>query len=218
MSTHPPAASRPAASSAAANPARLPIAPAGYLGRVIFLGASTGGTEAIRVFLQGIPARCPPILIVQHMPENFTAAFAKRLDGLSAPQVVEAVQGDAVLPGTVYVAPGHSHMEIRKAASGYRIELLQTPPVNRHRPSVDVLFHSAAALFGKNAIGVLLTGMGKDGAQGLVAMRAAGARTFAQDEASCVVFGMPREAILQGGADEVVALDQMAGRVLAASA
>lgn len=216
MTSRPPAAASRPASSAAANPARLPIAPTGYAGRVIFLGASTGGTEAIRVFLQGIPARCPPILIVQHMPENFTAAFAKRLDGLCAPQVVEAMQGDAVQPGTVYIAPGHSHMEIRKAGSGYRIELLQTPAVNRHRPSVDVLFHSAAALFSKNAIGVLLTGMGKDGAKGLVAMRAAGARTFAQDEASCVVFGMPREAILQGGADEIVALDQMAGRVLAA--
>lgn len=212
-----PAAASPVRPSAAAGDARLPIPPAGYAGRVIFLGASTGGTEAIRVFLQGTPARCPPILIVQHMPENFTAAFAKRLDGLCAPQVVEAMHGDAVLPGTVYIAPGHSHMEIRKAAgAGYRIELIQSPPVNRHRPSVDVLFHSAAALFGKNASGVLLTGMGKDGAQGLLAMRRAGARTFAQDEASCVVYGMPREAVLIGGADEVVALDQMAGCVLAA--
>lgn len=211
-----PAASRVAAVPAAAAEARAPIASSGYSGRIICVGASTGGTEAIKVLLQGFPARCPPILIVQHMPESFTPAFAKRLDGLCLPRVVEALAGDAVVPGTVYIAPGHSHMELRKAAAGYVIELFKSPPVNRHRPSVDVLFLSAAALLGRNAIGVLLTGMGKDGAPGLLAMKRAGARTFAQDEPSCVVFGMPREAILLGGADEVVALDQMASRVLAA--
>lgn len=211
-----PAASRAAAVKvAAATATRSPIATSGYSGRIVCVGASTGGTEAIKVFLQGLPLRCPPILIVQHMPESFTPAFAKRLDGLCLPRVVEAQAGDAVAPGTVYIAPGHSHMEIRKAAAGYVIELIKAPPVNRHRPSVDVLFHSAATLLGRNAIGVLLTGMGKDGAPGLLAMKRAGAKTFAQDEQSCVVFGMPREAILLGGADEVVALDQMAGRVLA---
>ena len=195
---------------------RSPIAATGYSGRIIFLGASTGGTDAIRVFLQGIPATCPPILIVQHMPESFTASFAARLNGLSAPRVVEAQTGDAVCPGVVYIAPGHSHMEIRKASSGCSIELIQSPPVNRHRPSVDVLFHSAATRIGRHAVGVLLTGMGKDGAEGLLAMRQAGAKTFAQDEPSCVVFGMPREAILRKGADEIVALAKMAERVLAA--
>ena len=193
---------------------RLPVAPNGYVGRIVFVGASTGGTEAIKVFLQGLPARCPPILIVQHMPESFTASFAKRLDGLCSPQVVEAIHGEAVVPGTVYIAPGHSHMEIRRLGAGYGIELFKSPPVNRHRPSVDVLFRSAAALIGRNATGVLLTGMGKDGAPGLLAMKQAGARTFAQDEKSCIVFGMPREAIELGAADEVVALDQMAARVL----
>lgn len=184
--------------------------------KIIFVGASTGGTEALRVFLQTIPARCPPIMVVQHMPESFTGSFARRLDHACAAKVVEAQQGDVVSSGHVYIAPGHSHMEIKRSGSGYVVDLLKTPPVNRHRPSVDVLFHSAVSLVGANAVGVLLTGMGKDGAEGLVAMRRAGAKTFAQDEASCVVFGMPREAIMRGGADEVVALDNMTERVLAA--
>ena len=217
MFKRPVAAARPAAPIlASADQVRSPIAPSAYSGNIICLGASTGGTEAIKVFLEGIPARCPPILIVQHMPETFTGSFARRLDSLSSPRVVEAMQGDAVCPGIVYVAPGHSHMLIRRANPGYAIELVKSPPVNRHRPSVDVLFHSAATLLGKSALGVLLTGMGKDGAEGLLAMRQAGARTFAQDEKSCVVFGMPREAILRGGADEILPLDQMAARVLAA--
>ena len=192
------------------------LRPMGGSGKIIFLGASTGGTEAIKVFLEGIPADCPPILVVQHMPEMFTASFAKRLDTLSAPRVIESQGGEVVKAGTVYIAPGHSHLQIRKAASGFVTELLQTPPVNRHRPSVDVLFDSAAALVGKNALGVLLTGMGKDGAEGLLKMRNSGAKTFAQDEESCVVFGMPREAILRGGADEVLSLSKMSARVLSA--
>ncbi len=184
-------------------------------GKVIFVGASTGGTEAIKVFLGGMPADCPPILIVQHMPENFTASFAARLDSLCSPRVLEAQGGERVESGTVYIAPGHSHMRIRRSAGAYVTELLQTPPVNRHRPAVDVLFDSAAELLGRNAIGVILTGMGKDGAQGLLRMQQSGARTFGQDEASCVVYGMPREAALLGAVGEVCSLNDMARRVCA---
>ena len=187
-------------------------------GRIIFVGASTGGTEAVKTFLSGIPENCPPILIVQHMPESFTGSFAARLNGLCLPKVIEAKGGEVVVPGTVYVAPGHSHLAIRRsgAGSGYMTELLKTDPVNRHRPSVDVLFDSAAESVGRNAIGVILTGMGKDGAQGLLRMRKAGARTFGQDEGSCVVYGMPREAALIGAIDEVVSLSELSKRVLAA--
>ncbi|TLS19521.1 MAG: chemotaxis response regulator protein-glutamate methylesterase [Betaproteobacteria bacterium] len=183
--------------------------------KIIFVGASTGGTEALKHFLLGMPADCPPILVVQHMPETFTASFAKRLDSLCAPRVIESKGNEKVEAGTVYIAPGHSHLQVRKTASGLVTELLQTPPVNRHRPAVDVLFHSAAQLVGRNALGVILTGMGKDGAQGLLAMHQAGARTYGQDEASCVVYGMPREAAQIGAVDEVVSLDEMSRRVLA---
>lgn len=189
--------------------------PADTTNRIVFIGASTGGTEAIKDVLLGFPADCPPTLIVQHMPENFTASFAKRLDSLCAPRVVEAQGGERVEFGTVYIAPGHSHMQIRKSGNGYVTELLSTPPVNRHRPSVEVLFDSAAQLIGGNAIGAILTGMGKDGAQGLLRMRQAGARTFGQDEASCVVYGMPREAAIVGAVEEVVSLENVARRVLA---
>lgn len=199
--------SRPAAA-----PSGLRSAPSDNL---IFIGASTGGTEALKDVLLGFPADCPPTLIVQHMPENFTASFAKRLDSLCAPRVIEAQGGERVETGTVYIAPGHSHMQIRRQGAGYVTELLATPVVNRHRPSVEVLFDSAAQLVGKKAIGVILTGMGKDGAQGLLRMRQAGARTFGQDEASCVVYGMPREAALVGAVEEVVSLDNMSRRVLA---
>lgn len=185
--------------------------------KIIFLGASTGGTEAIKEFLMGVPADCPPILIVQHMPEAFTGSFAKRLDMLCAPNVVEAQGGEKIEPGTVYIAPGHSHMQIRRAASGFVTELLATPPVNRHRPSVDVLFDSAATLIGRQALGVILTGMGKDGAQGMLRMRQAGARTFGQDEASCVVYGMPREAFLIGAVEEQYPLEEISRKVLQAA-
>jgi two-component system chemotaxis response regulator CheB len=184
---------------------------------LIFVGASTGGTDALKSFLQGLPANCPPVLIVQHMPDTFTGSFARRLDGLCQPKVVEAKQGDAVVAGTIYIAPGHSHMRIRRSGDGFSIDLDQSPPVNRHRPSVDVLFDSAAETVRGQAIGVILTGMGKDGAQGLLRMKRAGARTFGQDEASCVVYGMPREAAAIGAVDEVVALDRMAARVIAAA-
>jgi two-component system chemotaxis response regulator CheB len=199
------------------SPAATPLARPATSGKIIFLGASTGGTEAIKDFLLAIPADCPPILIVQHMPESFTASFARRLDGLCAPRVVESQGNEKVESGTVYIAPGHSHMQIKRAGTGYVTELLSTAPVNRHRPSVDVLFDSAAALIGRQAVGVILTGMGKDGAQGLLKMRQAGARTFGQDEASCVVYGMPREAFLVGAVEEQYPLEDIGKRVLQAA-
>ncbi|MGE5384905.1 MAG: protein-glutamate methylesterase/protein-glutamine glutaminase [Betaproteobacteria bacterium] len=183
-------------------------------GKIIFVGASTGGTEALKVFLMGMPENCPPILVVQHMPESFTASFARRLDSLCAPHILESQGNEKVSPGTVYIAPGHSHLRIRRLATGYGTELLQTLAVNRHRPSVDVLFESAAELVGRQAVGVILTGMGKDGAQGLLQMRRAGARTYGQDASSCVVYGMPREAFAIGAVGEQVHLDEMARRVL----
>lgn len=206
-------ARQPASASVPRRPLLRPSG--GDAGKVIFLGASTGGTEAIKEFLLDMPADCPPILIVQHMPETFTASFAARLNGLCQPTVLEARGGEKVMPGTVYIAPGHSHMLVRKGPAGLVTELSQADPVNRHRPSVDVLFDSAAVQMGSKAVGVLLTGMGKDGAQGLLRMRQAGAHTFGQDEASCVVYGMPREAFLVGAVADVVSLDQMGARVLA---
>lgn len=200
-------------------PAPMPgamVRPLAGVGRVIFVGASTGGTEAVKTFLLGIPPNCPPIMIVQHMPESFTGSFAARLNGLCQPRVIEAQGGEVLAPGTVYVSPGHSHMRIRRSGGGYMTELLKTPPVNRHRPSVDVLFDSAAEIVGRNAVGVILTGMGKDGAQGLLRMRQAGARTFGQDEASCIVYGMPREAALIGAVEEIANLKDLAPRVLLA--
>ena len=191
------------------------IKPLVGVGRVIFVGASTGGTEAVKTFLLGIPEDCPPILIVQHMPETFTGSFAVRLNGLCKPKVIEAQGGEVLAPGTVYVSPGHSHLRVRKMGGTYVTELLKTQPVNRHRPSVDVLFDSAAEIVGRNAIGVILTGMGKDGANGLLRMRQAGARTFGQDEASCVVYGMPREAALIGAVEETASLGSLAQKVLA---
>jgi two-component system chemotaxis response regulator CheB len=205
---------RPATSSSATP---MAVARMGSSNKIIFLGASTGGTEAIKEFLMGVPADCPPILIVQHMPESFTASFAKRLDSLCAPKVIEAQGGEKVEGGMVYIAPGHSHMQIRRTAMGYVTELLATPPVNRHRPSVDVLFDSAATIVGKQAVGVILTGMGKDGAQGLLRMRQSGAKTFGQDEASCVVYGMPREAFLVGAVEEQYPLEEISRKVLHAA-
>jgi len=197
---------------------RAPVAgsprPVAAGSRIIFVGASTGGTEAVKTFLLGFPAACPPILIVQHMPESFTGSFAARLNSLCQLRVIEALGGETLESGTAYVAPGHSHMALRRSAAGYMTELLKTPPVNRHRPSVDVLFDSAAELVGRNAVGVILTGMGKDGAGGLLRMRAAGARTFGQDEASCVVYGMPREAALIGAVECVLSLHELSARVL----
>jgi two-component system, chemotaxis family, protein-glutamate methylesterase/glutaminase len=182
---------------------------------LIIVGASTGGTEAIKRFLSALPPDCPGILVTQHMPEAFTKSFARRLDGLCRIRVKEAEQGERVLPGHAYIAPGHSHLTVKRSGANYVTELSKAPPVNRHRPSVDVLFRSAANAAGRNALGVILTGMGKDGAAGMLEMKQAGAHTFAQDEATCVVFGMPREAIALGGVDEVVPVHEMAVRVMA---
>ncbi|MCE8034493.1 MAG: chemotaxis response regulator protein-glutamate methylesterase [Halomonas sp.] len=183
--------------------------------KLIIIGASTGGTEAIRSVLEPLPANSPAILITQHMPGGFTRSFAERLNRLCNITVKEASDGERVLPGHAYIAPGDAHLKLARSGANYVAKLDDGPPVNRHRPSVDVLFHSAATQAGRNAIGVILTGMGKDGAAGLLEMRQAGSSTLAQDEASCVVFGMPREAIALGGAVEVASLDDIPERLMA---
>ncbi|HEY0885941.1 MAG TPA: chemotaxis response regulator protein-glutamate methylesterase [Ramlibacter sp.] len=182
--------------------------------KLIVIGASTGGTEAIREVLQPLPADSPAVLIAQHMPPGFTRSFAQRLDSLCRIHVKEAEHGERVLPGYAYIAPGGWHLALARSGANYVAQLNQDDAVNRHRPSVDVLFDSVARNAGVNAVGVLLTGMGRDGAAGLGRMRQAGAHTFAQDEASCIVFGMPREAIALGAVDEVRPLHEMAGAVL----
>lgn len=182
--------------------------------KLIIIGASTGGTEAIREFLMQMPSDCPGILIAQHMPEGFTTSFARRLDSLCKISVVESAGNERVLPGHAYIAPGHSHLLLGRSGANYVTKIEQTDPVNRHRPSVDVLFRSAAIAAGKNAVGVIMTGMGKDGAAGMLAMKEAGAYNYAQDEASCVVFGMPREAILLNAHHEIGALRDLPGMVL----
>jgi len=182
--------------------------------KLIIIGASTGGTEAIREFLMQMPSDCPGILIAQHMPEGFTTSFARRLDTLCKISVREAAGDERILPGHAYIAPGHSHLLLARSGANYVTRIEQSEPVNRHRPSVDVLFRSAALAAGKNAVGVILTGMGKDGAAGMLEMKNAGAHNFAQDEASCVVFGMPREAIALGAADEVGPLAELPTMVL----
>jgi two-component system, chemotaxis family, protein-glutamate methylesterase/glutaminase len=178
---------------------------------VVAIGASTGGTQTLEYVLAALPPRAPGIAIVQHMPEQFTAAFARRLDAGSRIEVREAQDGDRVLPGRALVAPGGRHMTLARDAAGYAVQVRMGPPVNRHRPSVDVLFRSAARHAGADALGIIMTGMGSDGAYGLLEMRAAGARTVAQDEASCVVFGMPREAMRLGAVERIVTLDRIPG-------
>ncbi|MDP2029779.1 MAG: chemotaxis response regulator protein-glutamate methylesterase [Thiobacillus sp.] len=182
--------------------------------KLIIIGASTGGTEAIRAFLMQLPPDCPGILITQHMPEGFTRSFANRLDKLCRISVKEAEGGERIMPGHAYLAPGHSHLLLVRSGANYMTKLDQGPPVNRHRPSVDVLFSSAAKNAGKNAVGVILTGMGKDGAAGMLEMKQSGAYNVAQDEASCVVFGMPKEAIAMGGTHEVAPLLELPKRVM----
>ncbi len=182
--------------------------------QVIAIGASTGGTEALREVLEPLPADAPGIVMVQHMPEKFTRSFADRLDTLCRIRVKEACDGDRVLPGHALLAPGNFHMEVVRSGAEYRVRVFAADPVNRHRPSVDVLFRSCARYLGTNVVGVILTGMGADGAQGLLQMRQAGARTIAQDEASCVVFGMPKEAIALGGAEEILPLGQIPSAAL----
>jgi two-component system chemotaxis response regulator CheB len=182
--------------------------------KLIAIGASTGGTEAIRHVLQPLPSSSPALLITQHMPPGFTRSFAERLNKLCQITVKEAEEGERVLPGHAYIAPGDMHLELARSGANYIVRLHQGPAVNRHRPSVDVLFDSVARFAGRNAVGVILTGMGNDGAAGMLKMHQAGAYTIAQNEASCVVFGMPREAILTGGVDEVVDLQQVSQRML----
>ncbi|GAB3244870.1 protein-glutamate methylesterase/protein-glutamine glutaminase [Chitinimonas naiadis] len=182
--------------------------------RLIAIGASTGGTQALQTLLLGLPAEMPPIVVVQHMPPAFTLPFARRLDGICALNIKEAEHGERLRPGNVYIAPGDYHLSLERETGHLSCRLLATERVNRHRPAVDVLFEAVARLAGKRAIGVMLTGMGADGAQGMLAMKQAGAYNLAQDEDSCVVFGMPKEAIRAGGVDEVLPLDTIAQSLL----
>jgi two-component system, chemotaxis family, protein-glutamate methylesterase/glutaminase len=181
---------------------------------VIAVGASTGGTEALRVFLTALPTGCPPVVVVQHMPEVFTRAFAKRLNQECRIEVDEAQDGDRLRTGQALIAPGNRHVLVNRSDEELVVQVIDGPLVSRHRPSVDVLFRSVAVSVGAKAVGVIMTGMGDDGAQGLCEMKKAGATTIAQDEASCVVFGMPKEAIARGAVDVVVPLEQIAGAVL----
>ncbi len=183
--------------------------------KLIVIGASTGGTAAVKEVLEHLPPDAPGVLVTQHMPEGFTRSFAARLDSLCRITVKEADHGERVLPGHAYIAPGHSHLLVRRRGTTYVTELSAADPVNRHRPSVDVLFRSAADCGGANVIGVILTGMGKDGAAGMLALHRAGAYTYAQDEVTCVVFGMPKEAVAVGGVDEVLPVDRIAGALVA---
>jgi two-component system, chemotaxis family, protein-glutamate methylesterase/glutaminase len=182
--------------------------------KLIIIGASTGGTEAIKSFLMQMPSDCPGILIAQHMPAGFTKSFAARLDALCKVSVKEAQGGERILPGHVYIAPGDHHLLLGRSGANYVTQLSDAEPVSRHKPSVDVLFDSAAHSAGKNAIGVILTGMGKDGAAGMAKMKNAGAYNFAQNEESCVVYGMPKEAVAHGGVHEVAHLKDLPKMVL----
>ena len=182
--------------------------------KVVVVGASTGGTEALRVFLESLPADSPGIVIVQHMPEGFTRAFSQRLDGLCRISVKEAADNDTVVRGRALIAPGNHHLLLKRSGARYYVEVKDGPLVSRHRPSVDVLFRSAARYAGKNAVGVIMTGMGDDGAHGMLEMKEAGAVNIAQDEASCIVFGMPNEAIKLGGVDHIRPLEAISREVI----
>ncbi len=181
---------------------------------IVVVGASTGGTEALKLFLESLPLNSPGIVVVQHMPENFTAAFSRRLDGICRVTVKEAQNDDTVVPGRVLIAPGNKHTLLKRSGARYYVEVKDGPLVSRHRPSVDVLFRSAARYAGKNAVGVIMTGMGDDGAKGMLEMFEAGAYTVAQDEATCVVFGMPKEAIKLGAVRTISPLEGIAGIVM----
>lgn len=182
--------------------------------KVIVVGASTGGTEALRIFLESLPKDSPGVVIVQHMPEHFTTAFSRRLDGLCRIDVKEAEDNDTVLRGRALIGPGNRHILLKRSGARYYVQIKDGPLVRRHRPSVDVLFRSAARYAAANCIGVIMTGMGDDGAQGMLEMKEAGAYNIAQDEASCVVFGMPNEAIKKGAVDKILPLEAIAGAVL----
>ena len=209
----PAAAGRPAEATAPA----APIVPLGRLSteKIVFIGASTGGTEATKDVLIHLPADSPAIVITQHMPAGFTKSYAARLDGLCKIRVAEARDGERILPGHAYIAPGGiAHLSVERSGANYVARVTEGEPVNRHRPSVEVLFKSAARVVGPNAVGVMLTGMGADGASAMREMRDAGSYNLVQDEASCVVFGMPREAIAAGAANEVLPLSQIAPRLI----
>jgi two-component system chemotaxis response regulator CheB len=215
------AASQAHVRRAPARPASAPAAPAATpsLGRlstekIIFIGASTGGTEATREVLAYLPADTPAVMITQHMPPGFTTSYAARLNAASQMRVAEARDGERVLPGHAYLAPGGKHLWVERSGANYVARVGDGEPVNRHKPSVEVLFNSAARVVGPNALGVMLTGMGADGARAMKAMRDAGAWNVAQDEATCVVFGMPREAIAHGAVHEVLPLQQITPRIL----
>ncbi|MBX3369655.1 MAG: chemotaxis response regulator protein-glutamate methylesterase, partial [Nitrospira sp.] len=203
-----------AAASSTSRPTSLNSAMIKTTDMIIAIGSSTGGTEAVKDVLQVLPPNTPPILITQHMPERFTKTWADRMNQLCRISVKEAEDGDSVLPGHALVAPGNYHMTLVRSGARYSVRINQDEPVNRHRPSVDVMFDSVAQYAGGNAVGVILTGMGGDGAKGLLRMKEAGAFTIAQDEASCVVFGMPKEAIKLGAADIVRPLDDIASAIL----
>lgn len=207
---------RPAAEPPMAPPVRTPLAVSSTSAiRMIAIGASTGGTEAIQEVLTHMPANSPPIVIVQHIPAVFSKAFADRLNGQCAIEVKEACQGDELHPGRALIAPGGYHMMVKRHPGGHHVELSATlPPVCYQRPAVDVLFQSVAEVAGPSTVAAVLTGMGSDGAKGMAALKNAGAKTIAQDEASCVVFGMPKEAIRMGGVDSVLPLDQVAAGIL----
>jgi two-component system chemotaxis response regulator CheB len=192
------------------------VSPMGRLSteKIIFIGASTGGTEATREVLVNLPADCPAVMITQHMPPGFTKSYAARLNGLARIRVAEASDGERVLPGHAYIAPGGMHLSVERSGANYIARVQDGEPVNRHKPSVEVLFESAARVVGRNALGVMLTGMGADGAKAMRSMRDAGSWNVCQDEASCVVFGMPREAIAHGAAHEVLPLSQIAKRLI----
>lgn len=182
--------------------------------KICLVGASTGGTEALKIFLEVLPPNCPPIAIVQHMPEHFTAAFANRLNATCAIKVKEAADGDVMMRGQALIAPGDRHMLLKRVGNRYQVEVKTGPLVSRHRPSVDVLFRSGAKYAGKNVVAAIMTGMGDDGAKGMKELYDTGAYTIAQDEATCVVFGMPQEAIKKGGVHKVMPLASIAGEII----
>ena len=206
----------PAGATAAAAPKPVTMASLGRASteKIIFIGASTGGTEATKDVLINLPADSPAVVITQHMPPGFTRSYAARLDGLCKIRVKEAQDGERILPGHGYIAPGGLHLTVERSGANYIARVQDGDPINRHKPSVEALFLSAAKVVGPNAIGIMLTGMGADGARAMKVMKDAGAYNYCQDEASCVVFGMPREAIAAGAADEVLPLNQIAAKVL----
>jgi two-component system chemotaxis response regulator CheB len=182
--------------------------------RIVAIGTSTGGTQALEEVLMALPRVCPGIVIVQHMPEKFTASFAERLNSLCQIEVKEAAHGDRVMPGRALIAPGGRHMLVQRNGAYYQANVIDGPVVNRHRPSVDVLFRSVAQQAGRNVLGIIMTGMGDDGARGMKEMHDAGARTLAQDEATCVVYGMPKEAVKLGAVDQIIPLTEVAREIL----